>query len=128
MKQLPAQLMARPAWQRFGTAALLGAVASMGQAPLGWSPVLAVAIALAIWLSRAAAPARRAGLFGLALGFGYFAVTLAWIVEPFFVDAARHGWMAPFALIFLALGMALFWRSRCSPATAGKKTPQQSRV
>jgi apolipoprotein N-acyltransferase len=40
---------------------------------------------------------------------GYFALTLHWIVEPFFVDAARHGWMAPFALVLFAGGLALFW-------------------
>jgi len=48
---------------------------------------------------------RRAFVFGA----GYFALTLHWIVEPFFVDAARYGWMAPFALVLFAGGMALFW-------------------
>ncbi|MBT8415255.1 MAG: apolipoprotein N-acyltransferase, partial [Boseongicola sp.] len=42
-------------------------------------------------------------------GVGYFAVSLSWIVEPFLVDVARHGWMAPFALVFMAGGLALFW-------------------
>jgi apolipoprotein N-acyltransferase len=42
-------------------------------------------------------------------GAGYFALTLHWIVDPFMVDAARHGWMAPFALVFFAGGLALFW-------------------
>jgi apolipoprotein N-acyltransferase len=42
-------------------------------------------------------------------GAGYFALTLHWIVEPFMVDAARHGWMAPFALVLFAGGLALFW-------------------
>ncbi len=32
-----------------------------------------------------------------------------WIVQPFFVDAATHGWMAPFAIILMAGGLALFW-------------------
>ncbi len=42
-------------------------------------------------------------------GAGYFAGSLFWIVEPFLVDAARHGWMAPFALAGMAGGLALFW-------------------
>ncbi|MDD9976814.1 MAG: apolipoprotein N-acyltransferase, partial [Boseongicola sp.] len=42
-------------------------------------------------------------------GAGYFAVTLHWIVEPFLVDAATHGWMAPGALVLLSGGLALFW-------------------
>ncbi len=46
---------------------------------------------------------------GWAIGAGYFALALHWIVEPFMVDAARHGWMAPFAVVGLAGGLALFW-------------------
>ena len=36
--------------------------------------------------------------------YGYFAFGLSWIVQPFLVDIARHGWMAPFALILMAAG------------------------
>ena len=43
------------------------------------------------------------------IGFGYFALTLHWIVEPFLVDVARHGWMAPFAVVLMSGGLALFW-------------------
>ncbi|WP_296761763.1 apolipoprotein N-acyltransferase, partial [Sediminimonas sp.] len=42
-------------------------------------------------------------------GTAYFLIALTWLVEPFLVDAARHGWMAPFALVLMATGMALFW-------------------
>ncbi|MGI3185511.1 apolipoprotein N-acyltransferase [Nioella aestuarii] len=52
---------------------------------------------------------KRAFWIGLAGGTGYFALSLHWIVEPFFVDPWRHGWMAPFALILMAAGLALFW-------------------
>lgn len=51
----------------------------------------------------------RPGLIAWFGGFGYFAVALHWIVEPFLVDAELHGWMAPFALVLLAAGLALFW-------------------
>ncbi|WP_241963047.1 apolipoprotein N-acyltransferase [Thalassorhabdomicrobium marinisediminis] len=53
--------------------------------------------------------ARATGLQGWLLGVGYFGWTLRWIVEPFLVDIARHGWMAPFALVLMAGGLALFW-------------------
>ncbi|WP_369410573.1 apolipoprotein N-acyltransferase [Parasedimentitalea denitrificans] len=46
---------------------------------------------------------------GWFLGFGYFSFAMSWIVEPFQVDPDRHAWMAPFALVFLAAGLALFW-------------------
>ncbi len=51
----------------------------------------------------------RAALAGWAFGAGWFALALHWITEPFQVDAARHGWMAPFALFLLSSGLALFW-------------------
>ena len=52
---------------------------------------------------------RRAAMFGWCLGVGYFGWGLRWIIEPFQVDVEAHGWMAPFALIFMAGGLALFW-------------------
>jgi len=51
----------------------------------------------------------QAATVGWAAGAGYFGLTLFWIIEPFLVDVARHGWMAPFALAGLSGGLALFW-------------------
>jgi len=88
----------------------LGAIAALGQAPWGLWPLTIIAIGLAFALRRRARAGWRAGAFaGWLLGLGYFAVALHWIVQPFLVDVARHGWMAPFALVFMAGGMALFW-------------------
>ena len=42
-------------------------------------------------------------------GFGYFAVSLIWIVEPFLVEPWIHGWIAPIALIALPSFLALIW-------------------
>lgn len=50
-----------------------------------------------------------AALWWGAAGLGYFALALSWIVEPFLVDIALYGWMAPFALPLMAGGLALFW-------------------
>ncbi len=87
----------------------MGALAATGQAPLGLWALTLIALACLYALFANAATLRRATLIGLAGGTGYFAVSLNWIVEPFLVDVARHGWMAPFALVFMAMGMALFW-------------------
>jgi apolipoprotein N-acyltransferase len=66
-------------------------------------------MAAAVFLLQARAAPWHAALTGWAFGTGYFAHALQWIVSPFMVDVARHGWMAPFALLFLAAGLALFW-------------------
>lgn len=86
---------------------LLGALAATGQAPQGWWPVTLVA--LAIWIATPVGSAKLAARHGWFFGIGYFAVSLRWIVSPFLVEADVNGWMAPFALLFMALGAGLFW-------------------
>ena len=88
-------------------AAGAGAVAALGQAPWGLWPLAILGTALVMAPAARAAPGRAAAL-GWAFGAGHFALALHWIVEPFLVDVARHGWMAPFAVVLLAGGLALF--------------------
>ena len=83
----------------------LGAGMALGLEPFGLWPLTLVALALII----AKAARGHAAWVGWLAGVGYFGVGLSWIVEPFLVDWARHGWMAPFALVVMACGMALFW-------------------
>ena len=101
--------LAHAGLRRLALAFGLGAVVALGQAPWGawWAalPALSVLILL-LTRTQGAWPAFR---LGLAAGFGHFALALSWIVEPFFVDSARHGWMAPFAVVLLAGGLGLFW-------------------
>ncbi len=95
---------------RFLLAPLAGAIAAVGQAPYDLPLLLFAGLIAAFWLYRAQSGSPwRAALLGWGFGFGYFLHALQWIVSPFMVDVARHGWMAPFALILLAAGMALFW-------------------
>jgi len=89
--------------------ALAGALAALGQAPFDlWYLSLPAFAALLALFCKADTP-RQAAMRAWVGGAAYFAVSLHWIVEPFFVDAARHGWMAPFALTALSFGLALFW-------------------
>ncbi len=90
-------------------AAGAGALAAFGQAPYDLAPLLLVGLIIGFWLFGTRATKGQAALTGWAFGTGYFVHALQWIVSPFMVDAARHGWMAPFALVFLAAGLALFW-------------------
>nr|WP_038651170.1 apolipoprotein N-acyltransferase [Roseibacterium elongatum] len=96
-------------WPALGIAVLGGVAAALGQAPFDlWWLALAGFVALCGLISVAAAPG-RAALLAWVAGTAHFATALHWIVEPFFVDAERHGWMAPFALVLMAGGLALFW-------------------
>ncbi|WP_372886628.1 apolipoprotein N-acyltransferase [Shimia sp.] len=103
------RLRARPAWQLSGLMLACGALAGLGQAPFSLLLPGFAGFVVAFRLFDGLGDRRRALAAGLAFGAGYFALTLHWIVEPFLVDLARHGWMAPFALVLMALGMALFW-------------------
>ena len=93
----------------FVAALLVGMLAALGQAPVGAWPLSVIAFGCLYGLFRAAPTFKRAAWIGWAGGTGYFLLALSWIVEPFLVDVARHGWMAPFALFFMASGLALFW-------------------
>ncbi|MGV8987943.1 MAG: apolipoprotein N-acyltransferase [Cypionkella sp.] len=79
-----------------------------GLAPLGLWWLAMPALVLVIRLGQRG-PASRAAWIGWLAGVGYFGAGLNWIVEPFMVDATTDGWMAPFAIVFMATGLALFW-------------------
>jgi apolipoprotein N-acyltransferase len=86
-----------------------GVVAATGQAPFDLWILSLIGLGLGLLRVSLAGTARQGFCRGWAFGLGYFALALSWIIEPFLVDLARHGWMAPFALIGMAGGMALFW-------------------
>lgn len=94
---------------RLVCAPVLGAALSRALAP--WHDLWIAPLALAgfsLLLLTTSSPRLRVWQ-GWLFGLGYFAFSMSWIVEPFQVDPDRHGWMAPFALLFLSGGLALFW-------------------
>ncbi|MEI4231432.1 apolipoprotein N-acyltransferase [Roseovarius sp. D22-M7] len=103
------RVLALSRWRRAGVLIALGALAGLGQAPVGAWPLTLVALAVVFGLFQRVEGWRGAAWLGGAVGTGYFFMALNWIVEPFFVDPNRHGWMAPFALLGLSGGMALYW-------------------
>ena len=110
-------------WRRVALAFGLGLLVALGQAPFGLWWVALPALGGVIWLIDRADRVRDALWIGLAAGTAQFALALSWIVEPFLIDVARHGWMAPFAIVFLSVGLGLFWGAsaaiaRTTPAPA----------
>lgn len=95
-----------PGWPDAGLAFGLGAVMATGQAPLGFWWFTLLGLAAFVHLAARGGSAGWLGLFG---GAGYFALALSWIVQPFLIDVAQYGWMAPFAIVFVSFGFALFW-------------------
>lgn len=92
-------------------ALLAGAAAALAHPPFGVLPGL-LGFAVLLRLGDQAGPDRAlapAFLWGWLAGLGYFAVSVWWVTGAFMVNAEAHGWMAPFALILLAGGLALFW-------------------
>ncbi len=96
-------------WRVLASGIALGLLAALGQAPFGIWPGTVLGLAGGYALLGAAPSLRKAALTGWAVGFGYFILALVWIVQPFLVEPEVYGWMAPFGLIFMAGGMALFW-------------------
>jgi len=99
-----------PRWAAALLALASGLAAGLAHPPFGLLPGL-LGFGLMMRLVDEAAPARplrSAFLRGWLAGVGYFATGVWWVTEPFQVDPGQT-WMAPFALVFMAAGLALFW-------------------
>ncbi|SDW55168.1 apolipoprotein N-acyltransferase [Roseicitreum antarcticum] len=87
----------------------VGALIALGQAPLGWWWVSLAALSMLFHCAVQSRGPRATALLFWAAGTGYFLAALFWLVEPFLIAPERHAWMAPFALLMMAGGLALFW-------------------
>jgi apolipoprotein N-acyltransferase len=101
-------------------ALMTGCLAALGHAPWSLWPLAMLGFIGICAFQLRASNAGNAAWCGWLSGLGYFGISLFWIVEPFLVDIARHGWMAPFALFFMAAGLALFW---ALPAAISARIP-----
>lgn len=100
----------RNPWALRALALLAGLAAGLAHPPFGFLPgLLGYALLLAVIDGESPRPLRSAFFRGWLAGVGYFAVGVWWITEPFMVDAKEQGWMAPFALVLMAGGLAAFW-------------------
>lgn len=95
-------------WPR-ATCLVAGALAALALPPFDLWPVVFPAFTLVCAVVAVAPSARSAFVRGWCAGLGWFGVAMHWIVQPFFVEPEVYGWMAPFALVIMAGGLALFW-------------------
>ncbi len=99
-------------WRRWLCAAGLGAVAATAFPPLYILPFAVVAFTGLVWLIDGTGggrhPSRAAFAAGWWFGFGHFVAGLYWITNALMVDAAKFGWLVPFAVAGLAAYFALY--------------------
>ena len=99
-----ARLAAHPNW----SALLLGALAALGFAPLHLWPLTLLAIAALIALIARTASWKQALLLGWLFGLGHFSAGNTWIATAFTYQANMPAWLGAFAVVGLALYLALF--------------------
>jgi apolipoprotein N-acyltransferase len=114
----------RPFWQGLCAVLVLGLVAAFGLAPLYLWPATVVSFFLLPSVVRIAHTNGQMAVLGWGFGTAYFAQGLLWIVEPFLIDPERHAWMAPFALLFMSAGLALFWAAAFWGAARLARAPE----
>ncbi len=102
-------------WRKMIATFLAGVAMGFTQAPWSLWPLFFVSLPIFFGLLGSTESKRSRFGVGWAFGLGYFCLALSWIVEPFMIDAARYGWMAPFALLGLAGGLALIWGVASTP-------------
>jgi apolipoprotein N-acyltransferase len=90
---------------------LAGAAAAFAFPPFGILPgILGYGLLLAmIDRTDGERPLRSAFWRAFLGGVAFFAIGCWWVAEAFFVDAAEQGWMAPFAVVLLAMLLGFFW-------------------
>jgi apolipoprotein N-acyltransferase len=94
-------------WRRWLAAFGFGGLAAAALPPVGLVFVLVPAFTGLLWLIGRTCW-RGAAATGWWFGLGHFSAGLYWVGSAFFVDAALYGWLAPFAVLGLAAGLALF--------------------
>jgi apolipoprotein N-acyltransferase len=108
LQDLAARAAALGGWRRLALAAGLGAVSAAALPPVYLVPLLVPAFVALAWMLDGTATRWGAFWLGWAFGLGQFAAGLYWIGIAFFVDAEKHAWMMPIAVLGLSAGLAIF--------------------
>ena len=95
-------------WRRYGTAALLGALAAAGLSPVDLTPIIILSFSGLIWLADGTRGRGDALLLGWSFSFGFLVAGLYWVAAALFVDIAQFWWMLPLAVAAFPAGLAIF--------------------
>jgi apolipoprotein N-acyltransferase len=104
VQKLPAWLSKYPRW----CALIAGALSATGFEPWGLWPLTLFCFALLIHLVGNAPNKRRAAMIGWLFGVGHFSVGNNWIAVAFTFQAAMPIWLGYFAVVILALYLAVY--------------------
>ena len=88
---------------------ILGGVCALGNNPWALWYLSILSLIVWFWLIIKNDIPKQIFTETFQFGFGYFSISLIWIVEPFLVEPWIHGWIAPIALIALPGFLALIW-------------------
>ena len=92
----------------FLIALVIGALSAFAFQPVGWWPLMILAIAALCELVLRAGSLRQALLIGWGFGLGQFLIGLNWIATAFTFQAAMPAWLGWVAVLLLSLYLAVY--------------------
>jgi len=92
----------------FLAALVAGGVSAFAFQPVGWWPLMILAIAVLCEFIARARSLRRALLVGWLFGLGQFVISLNWIPTAFTYQAAMPAWLGWIAVLLLSLYLAVY--------------------
>src|SRR4051812_35222621 len=116
-------------------ALIIGALSAFAFQPVGWWPLMIVAIAALCELIARTGKLGSALLIGWAFGVGQFVIGLNWIATAFTYQAAMPAWLGWIAVLLLSLYLALYpavaaglaWRWGATEARPGGEPAPRGR-
>ena len=114
-------------WRRVWLLILLGALAALALPPVGWLPVLLISLPGLIWAWDGAQSYKQAFLTGWFWSLGFYSAGFYWIANALLTDAARFGWMIPFATLGLG-GLVAAFPAAGFAAAYGLRTTGPARI
>ena len=90
------------------SALVAGAASAFAFQPVGWWPLMILAIAVLCELVARAGSLKRALLTGWLFGLGHFCISLNWIATAFTFQTAMPAWLGWIAVVLVSLYLAIY--------------------